>query len=76
MRKELRESPGLNNVAFHIAESIIAQSLDNLRHIEKRNVHGMCFQSTDSILDDAGMIAICREKVGDSCDGVYRSPVQ
>ena len=51
VREELRELSSLKNVAFHITQYIVSQSLDNLRDVKERYVNGMAFQCPHCVLD-------------------------
>ena len=37
--KELRELRCLKNITLYISKRVVSKSLDDLRHIEERNIH-------------------------------------
>lgn len=60
MGEELREFCRLDDVPLHISKTVIAESLDNLRHVEKGHINRMMLQCTHCILNNVGVVSVGR----------------
>ena len=76
MRKQLGELRGLDDIPFDIAKRIISQTLHYLWNVKECHVDRVTFKCPHCILNQEGMILVCRKEVCDSCDRIHGGPVE
>jgi hypothetical protein len=74
--KQLRELRRLDDVPLDVSESIITESLHDLRDVEKGHVDSMALQCSHRVLNQERMISVLGRKVRNRGDWVDRLPVE
>lgn len=76
MSEELREFCRLYDISLYVAQIVIPKALNNLWHIEKRDVNRMAFHCSHGILQDERVVPIRRKEVCYCTNWVYRGPIE
>jgi hypothetical protein len=76
MGEKLRELRRLNDISLCIPERVVAESLHNLRDIEKGDIDRVALESPHCILEHKWIVPVLGEEERHSRDGADRSPVQ